>query len=111
MNLQELTTWNRLLALDFDAADAELTFSARLARENDWSRRFAARAIEEYRKFCFLAVHAGHPVTPSDEVDQVWHLHLLYSRHYWDALCRDTLETPLHHGPTQGGAGRGSQIP
>ena len=64
---------------------------------------FAARAIEEYRKFCFLAVHAGHPVTPSDEVDQVWHLHLLYSRHYWDALCRDTLETPLHHGPTQGG--------
>ena len=43
-------------------------------------------------------------MTPSDEVDQVWHLHLLYSRHYWDALCRDTLETPLHHGPTQGGA-------
>ena len=66
-------------------------------------RAFAARAVEEYRKFCFLAVHAGHPVTPSDEVDQVWHLHLTYSRHYWDALCRDALEKPLHHGPTQGG--------
>ena len=110
MNLQELTTWNRLLALDFDAADAELTFSTRLARENDWSRSFAARAIEEYRKFCFLAVHAGHPVTPSDQVDQVWHLHLLYSRHYWDALCRDTLETPLHHGPTQGGPAEGRKF-
>ena len=103
MNIQELTTWNRLLALDFDAADAALPFSARLARDNGWSRAFAARAIEEYRKFCFLAVHAGHPVTPSDEVDQVWHLHLTYSRHYWDTLCRDTLEKPLHHGPTQGG--------
>ena len=73
-------------------------------RENGWPRAFAARAIEEYRKFCFLAVHAGHPVTPSDEVDQVWHLHLTYSRHYWDALCRDALERPLHHGPTEGGA-------
>ena len=104
MNIQQLTTWNRLLALDFDAADAALPFSARLARDNGWSPAFAARAVEEYRKFCFLAAHAGHPVTPSDEVDQVWHLHLTYSRHYWDALCRDTLEQPLHHEPTQGGS-------
>ena len=110
MNLQELTTWNRLLALDFDAADTELPFSARLARDNGWSADFAGSRIEEYRKFCFLAVHAGHPVTPSDQVDQVWHLHLLYSRHYWEALCRDTLETPLHHGPTQGGAAEGRKF-
>jgi hypothetical protein len=104
MNIQELTTWDRLLAVNFDDADVALTFSARLARENGWTPTFAAKAIDEYRKFCFLAVHAGHPVTPSDEVDQVWHLHLTYSRHYWDTLCRDTLERPLHHGPTAGGA-------
>ena len=104
MNIQELTTWDRLRTLDFDATDAALPFSARLARDNGWSRGFAAKALEEYRKFCFLAVHAGHLVTPSDEVDQVWHLHLTYSRHYWDALCRDTLAKPLHHGPTEGGA-------
>lgn len=104
MNIQELTTWNRLSALDFDAADVAFPFSARLARENAWTKAFAAKAIEEYRKFCFLAVHANHPVTPSDDVDQVWHLHLTYSRHYWDRLCGDTLERPLHHGPTDGGA-------
>jgi hypothetical protein len=104
MNIQELTTWNRLSNLDFDAADAAFPFSARLARENGWAPAFAAKAIEEYRKFCFLAAHAAHPVTPSDEVDQVWHLHLTYSRHYWDTLCRDTLERSLHHGPTEGGA-------
>lgn len=104
MNIQELTTWNSLCSLDFDAAAVVFPFSARLARENRWPRTFAARAIDEYRKFCFLAVHAGHPVTPSDEVDQVWHLHLTYSRHYWDTLCRDALGTPLHHGPTEGGA-------
>jgi hypothetical protein len=104
MNIQELTTWTRLSTLNFDAADAVFQFPARLARENGWSRAFAAKAVDEYRKFCFLAVHAGHPVTPSDEVDQVWHLHLTYSRHYWDTLCRDTLERPLDHGPTKGGA-------
>ena len=37
----------------------------------------------------------------------MWHQHLLYSRHYWEALCRDTLEMPLHHGPTQGGVAEG----
>ena len=37
----------------------------------------------------------------------MWHLHLLYSRHYWEALCRDALEMPLHHGPTQGGFAEG----
>ena len=104
MNIQELTTWNRLSNLDFDAADVAFPFSARLARENGWTMALATEAIEEYRKFCFLAAHAGHPVTPSDEVDQVWHLHLTYSQHYWQTLCRDTLERPLHHGPTQGGA-------
>jgi hypothetical protein len=107
MNAQELTTWNRLCNLDLDAADAALPFSARLARDNGWSPAFAAQAIDEYRKFCFLARHARHPVTPSDEVDQVWHLHLLYSQHYWETLCRDTLEMPLHHGPTRGGAAEG----
>ena len=107
MNIQELTTWQRLLNLDLHASDAALPFSERLARENGWSVRFAEQAIEEYRKFCFLAVHAGHPVTPSEEVDQVWHLHMLYSRHYWDTLCRDTLAMSLHHGPTQGGAAEG----
>lgn len=107
MNARELKTWNGLRTLDFDAADAALPFSRRLARDNAWARAFAERAIEEYRKFCFLAVHAGHPVTPSDEVDQVWHLHLLYSRHYWEELCRDVLGMPLHHGPTRGGSAEG----
>jgi len=104
MNIHERATWNRLLALDFDATGAALPFSLRLARDNGWTHSLALRALDEYRKFCFLAVHAGHAVTPSDTVDQVWHQHLTYSRHYWESLCRDALGRPLHHGPTEGGA-------
>ena len=62
------------------------------------------RAIEEYKRFVFLAMAAGHPVTPLDEVDQVWHLHLCYTRSYWEDLCGEVLRAPLHHGPTRGGA-------
>ena len=47
---------------------------------------------------------AGHPVTPSDQVDQVWHLHLLYTESYWIELCQNTLGKNIHHGPTKGGA-------
>ena len=60
--------------------------------------------ISEYRRFVFLALAAGHPVTPSDQVDQAWHLHLLYTNSYWNRFCGETLGRRLHHGPTQGGA-------
>lgn len=95
--------WKKIAAVQFDAPGAELTFTARLARENRWSREFAERAVQEYRRFAYLAVTAGHEVTPSDEIDQVWHLHLTYTRHYWETFCK-ALGAPLHHGPTSGGA-------
>jgi hypothetical protein len=51
----------------------------------------------------FLAVMCGHPVTPSEQVDQVWHLHLIYTRSYWDEFCGRVLGQRVHHGPTKGG--------
>jgi len=90
-------------------ADAALTFEARLARENGWSAAFSETVMDEYRRFLFLAVAAGHMVVPSDAVDQAWHLHLTYSRDYWDRLCGQVLAAPLHHGPTSGGAEEGGR--
>ena len=58
--------WQRLEAFDLDAVDAEFTFSDRLARDNGWKPDYARRVIEEYKRFCYLAVRAGHDVTPSD---------------------------------------------
>ena len=95
--------WSRLLGFDFDTTGDALTFTGRLARENGWRPAHARRVVEEYRRFLYLAVRAGHPVTPSDAVDQAWHLHLVYSRSYWNDLCAQVLQHPLHHGPTRGG--------
>lgn len=88
-------------------ADAALSFEARLARENGWSADHAARVMDEYRRFLFLAMTAGHMAVPSDAVDQAWHLHLTFSRDYWDRLCGEVLGAQLHHGPTKGGAEEG----
>lgn len=107
MPAQNDPLWQALSAFVFDQSGAALTFSRRLARENGWSHGFALRVVDEYRRFLYLASRAGHPVTPSDEVDQAWHLHLVYTESYWNHLCGNVLGKPLHHGPTKGGLNEG----
>lgn len=102
--------WAALCRYRVGPEGAALPFVVRLARENDWTATHAERVMGEYRRFCFLAVTAGHGVTPSDAVDQAWHLHLTYTRDYWDRFCPDVLGRPLHHGPTAGGAAEGHRF-
>lgn len=94
---------------DLDSPTSKLPFSRRLARENDWEHGYALRVITEYKRFAFLAIVAGHPVTPSDAVDQAWHLHMIYTESYWKDFCGKILGKPLHHGPTKGGAKEGAK--
>jgi hypothetical protein len=96
--------WSDIKAFELDNADAQLTFTERLARENNWSLEYACRAVEEYKKFMFLACISEFPLTPSEDVDQVWHLHLLYTESYWDDFCARVLKRRIHHGPTKGGS-------
>ena len=95
--------WDRILTFPLDAEGAAVPFSTRLRRENRWSALFTQRVIEEYRRFAFLSVVAGHLVTPSEAVDQAWHLHLFYTQSYWGEFCKNALGRPLHHSPSQGG--------
>jgi uncharacterized protein (TIGR04222 family) len=103
MTPNQVELYRRIRAFRFDPDGASFTFAQRLAKENGWSNDFTARVIEEYRRFAFLAASAGHPVSPSDTVDQAWHLHLVYTRSYWDEFCGKVLRTPLHHEPSTGG--------
>jgi hypothetical protein len=102
--------WQRLAGYTIGPETATLSFAGRLARENRWEAAHTQRVIIEYKRFCYLAVTAGHEVTPSDAVDQVWHLHLTYSRDYWDEFCPQILGAELHHGPTAGGAAEKSRF-
>jgi hypothetical protein len=95
--------WARLEAMEIDPPEATTRFHHRLRQYNKWTDEFATRVTREYRRFLYLAARAGHPVTPSDTVDQAWHLHLIYTRHYWQELCDNILGEQLHHEPSAGG--------
>ena len=106
---EQQALWQRIRSHALDEPGVSLRFSRRLARDNHWPQELADRVIDEYRRFVFLAMAAGHPVTPSDQVDQAWHLHLLYTREYWGDFT-DLLPRPLHHGPTHGGPAEGRKF-
>ena len=73
MNERDKTElWARLKDFDLDNPESKLRFSDRLARENGWTEAYTLRVLEEYKRFIYLCRVAGHPVTPSDEVDQAW---------------------------------------
>ena len=96
----------RIENLAIGPADANLGFEGRLAAENGWSSGHARMVATEYRRFIAIAAISGEEVTPSDAVDQAWHLHMVYTRSYWQDLCRDILGRELHHDPTSGGCER-----
>lgn len=110
MNSQQQELWSKLQVFKFNSPMATVTFVARVARENGWTAEYAQRVIDEYRRFLFLAHAAGHPVSPSEDVDQVWHLHLTYSKSYWDDLCANVLGQPFHHLPAQGEPGESARL-
>jgi len=101
-NIREL--WQRIDDFELDDPEASLSFSDRLARENGWGKEYSLRVVEEYKRFMFLLCVSNEPLTPSDQVDQAWHLHLIYTRSYWMEFCAKVLEREIHHGPTLGGS-------
>lgn len=103
MNLEEQALWEKIDAYQLDAEGVRFPFSAKLAKENGWTAAFAQRAIREYKRFLMLGMKAGHPVSPSEAVDQVWHMHMVYTEDYWKRLCGDILGRPFHHHPSKGG--------
>ncbi len=103
MRFNENPIWRKLEIFSIDPPDVSLTFEQRLARENRWSVQFASDVVLEYKKFLFLCASQDQPCTPSDAVDQAWHLHLAYTKSYWNDLCENVLGKKLHHNPTEGG--------
>jgi hypothetical protein len=95
--------WQRVRDFEIDHSGTEFPFSARLARENAWPRDKALAAIGEYKRFIYLICVSPSPLTPSEAVDQVWHLHLVYTRSYWAMFCGGALGRQIHHEPTAGG--------
>ena len=98
----------KIESFEIDGPDApDLTFAARLAREQGWTVAFARRAIREYKLFVYLAITAHHIACPSEQVDAVWHQHLTYTR---AGIGRAIARTELARNRCGNGFGRTSDI-
>lgn len=95
--------WDRIRHYTFDEdLNAPVTFLSKLKKEQQWYEGFANRAIEEYKRFVFLCCVIKEGASPSHVVDQVWHLHLTYTKTYWHQFCLKVLQKELHHYPSNG---------
>lgn len=101
LSQQEL--WENIQNFNFDDQNSSYPFSRKLATENNWSFSFTQQAIAEYRKFIFLCCISPTGASPSETVDKVWHLHLTYTKNYWEDFCQNTLQQDIHHHPSRGG--------
>lgn len=95
--------WQRINNFSLDAAGVLFPFSRKLAKANNWDTGFTAEAITEYKKFAYLCCILPQGASPSYIVDQVWHMHLIYTRNYWELFCEKILQRKLHHHPSTGG--------
>jgi hypothetical protein len=83
--------------LDDDAFEAERRSGERL-----WDEERVARALTEYKQF--LALLKKHPqavIVPSEDIDEVWHTHVLNTARYAED-CARIFGRFQHHFPTFG---------
>lgn len=76
-------------------------FFNKLKDEYNWKSEQANNAILEYQKFLLIVKKYGANQTPSKLVDKVWHIHLLFTKDYWENLCPNYLGFNLHHIPSE----------
>ncbi|WP_336689759.1 MULTISPECIES: glycine-rich domain-containing protein [unclassified Chryseobacterium] len=103
MVLQNDPLWNRLQEFSLDECAADFPFSKKLAKEENWTETFTRKAIDEYKKFVYLCCKLPSGASPSEIIDKVWHMHLIYTQNYWEEFCPEVLQQKLHHQPSQGG--------
>lgn len=68
----------------------------------------ANKWLLEYRKYLVLAYLSDTSISPSEQVDQVWHLHMTYTQHY-RATCQTLVEREFKHTPSLGGSAEGKK--
>lgn len=71
----------------------------RLLLKHKWSEKRADAAIGGYRQYLYLTQMYGKPISPTGDIDEVWHEHILHTNKY-SLDCNFLFGKFLHHFPT-----------
>ncbi len=71
----------------------------RLTYIDNWPRKKALQAVSIYRNYLYLLKkYPDNILPPSYEIDEAWHAHILFSRHYVK-FCQELFGCYQHHDP------------
>lgn len=80
LSTQALGCLEKLKSLDLSTVAADLTNPK---NGYGWSRKQTLQAIERYKAFLFISyLYPEHLLVPAQDIDRVWHHHILHTRQY-----------------------------
>lgn len=93
---EQKLVWDKIQSIDLSPVHAKL-----MDREK-WSLDYCKNVEEKYKGFLYLAYcHQNAQLIPSEEIDVMWHVHILHTKKY-AADCLMSLGFFLHHRPDDG---------
>lgn len=70
----------------------------RYSEDNNVNPDYALKLFLEMKKFLISVAFYGKPVSPSKEIDKMWHAFILYTRDYTE-WCQKYFGYYIHHNP------------
>lgn len=78
----------------------------RLIKVDGWTPSQAEEGCRQYRRYLYLRKKFPQfDLPPSEDIDGVWHAHILHTKDYF-AFCNELFGSYLHHHPHEVFAGR-----
>jgi hypothetical protein len=94
---------SKLKELDLEPIEKQLI-------QSGWTRQQATLAINRYKMFLFLVyLHPYTPLVPTQEIDRVWHCHILETRKYFKD-CQMLFGRFIHHEPDSTAENQADQL-
>jgi hypothetical protein len=90
--------WLKLNMMNAEGLQAFAPVMKMMEQQMGSNAEMANRVIEEYRKFLFLAMRAGHQVIPPGPINDVWMMHMQNAQNYWENLGQMISERPVASG-------------
>ncbi len=90
--------WLKLSSMNLQGAQAMAPYVQMMQKQMGWSTGMAAKVIEEYRKFLFLAMRAGHQVIPPGALSDVWMSHMQNAQNFWEQFGQVLEDKPAPGG-------------
>lgn len=89
----DLNLWNNIQKLDLQL------IIDRMLVKHEWSLERTQQSIIEYRRYLYMTQKFDSSISPTKDVDMIWHEHILHTNKY--AIdCNKLFGRFLHHLPT-----------